>query len=305
MNRQLRPPVAVVAHDAGAASHMVAWLKEQDHRRLSTCLAGPALSLWRRQYGEPLVTYLIDALNGASTLFSGTSWASDLEHEARRLARQRGIHSISVIDHWVNYRERFIRNGEEVLPDQIWVSDSYAKELAEAVFPCTEVIEQPNVYLANLVEEVERIQQAGVLRHRNRVLYVLEPIRGHWGTLNALGEFLALDYFIDNLAQLALTGDVQIRLRPHPSDPPGKYDPWIARQRDPRITLDVENSLTEALAWSNVVAGCQTYAMVVALSTGRTVYSSIPPWAPPCCLPHQAIVKVASLPQLSAIGGTW
>ena len=128
------------------------------------------------------------------------------------------------------------------------------------------------------------------------VLYVLEPIRHLWGELAEPGEFLALDYFMANRQRALLSADAEIRLRPHPSDLPGKYDSWLARQANPRVALDRSVSLVEALAWSDVVVGCQSYAMVLALACGRIVISTIPEWAPPCALPHLNIKHLSRLP---------
>ncbi len=288
----LRRPLAVVAHDAGAANHIFAWM---DDEQPALCLAGPAEALWRTRHGEPQHIELAAAVHGAATVITGTGWASNLEHEARRLARQQGIPSVAVIDHWTNYRERFIRDGEQVLPDEIWVTDGYAHTMAQAAFPDVRVINQPNVYLARLIDEVVGQQSSFPTSSLDRVLYVLEPIREAWGKLAEPGEFAALDYFIEHRALTDITPDAEIRLRPHPSDPPGKYDAWLARQANPRITLDRAPTLAAGLAWANAVAGCQTYAMVVALGCGRTVISTIPAWAPPCVLPHLGIIRLSHL----------
>ena len=313
MMDMLAKPLAVIAHDAGAANHIFAWLGD---KRPTLCLAGPAQVLWEAHIQKmarvsasrpglspkwdsaqcPLPkSALASALSDAATVITGTGWESNLEHDARRLARERGIHSIAVIDHWTNYVDRFVRNGETVLPDEIWVSDSYAADIARRNFPTVTVVQQDNVYLAGLVAEVESRQLTTVAHDSDRVLYVLEPIRHIWGELTEPGEFLALDYFLAHRHLAQVSVDAEIRLRPHPSEPIGKYDAWLARQGDPRVRLDQSATLADAIAWSNVVAGCQTYAMVLALACGRKVISTIPAWAPPCALPHQAIEKIAQL----------
>lgn len=306
-------PLTVVAHDAGAANHIFAWLSNE---RPTVCLAGPAQALWQahiqktarlpdsrlglpleRDSEQPflLESALVAALADAATVITGTGWESNLEHDARKLARERGIHSIAVIDHWTNYADRFVRNGETVLPDEIWVSDSYAADIARLNFPTVSVVQQDNVYLSGLVAEVESRQLPAAKHGNDRVLYVLEPIRHIWGELAEPGEFLALDYFMAQRHRAQVSVDAEIRLRPHPSEPIGKYDAWLARRGDPRVSLDQSASLADALAWSNIVAGCQTYAMVLALACGRKVLSTIPAWAPPCALPHQGIEKIAQL----------
>ena len=62
----------------------------------------------------------------SSVVITGTGWSSDLEHQARKLAFSRNIPSVAVLDHWVNYRERFKRNGTSQLPGELWVSDAEA-----------------------------------------------------------------------------------------------------------------------------------------------------------------------------------
>lgn len=314
MMEMLARPLTVVAHDAGAANHIFAWLSDE---KPTLCLEGPARALWfagLHRSGQTLAeksgmphepdihqspftkSGLATAISGALTVITGTGWECSLEHDARRLARDRDIRSIAVIDHWINYSERFVRNGEQVLPDEIWVSDPYAAEIAHAAFPTVRVIQQANAYLAGLVAEVVSCQQPAFVQGNDRVLYVLEPIRHVWGELAELGEFQALDYFIAQRKRACVAPDAEIRLRPHPSDPPGKYDVWLNKQTNLRVNLDRSSTLAEALAWSNVVVGCQTYAMVLALACGRTVISSIPPWASPCILPQPGIRHLLRLP---------
>lgn len=290
-------PLGVVAHDAGAANHIIAWLKGCDSEKIHACVEGPAARLWEQSFcaDARLNLTLAQVISQSSMLLTGTGWGSALEHDARKLARSAGLKSVAVIDHWANYRERFVRYGEEVLPDEIWVTDEYAKKLAEREFPNLKVVQIPNVYLDNQVQEVREQEHAWIKRAGSNLLYVLEPIREAWGHGERPGEFQALDFFMGNLSLLQLDSDLSIRLRPHPSDPIGKYDQWLAAQKNIKISLDKSLSLAESIAWSDVVVGCHTYAMVVALAAGRRVVSSIPSWAPSCILPQAGILKLTDL----------
>jgi hypothetical protein len=300
MIKKLARPLTVVAHDAGAANHIFAWLGDE---LCNLCLAGPARSLWqtrlqksRRGFVQsPLPeSALAVALASAATIITGTGWQSSLEHDARKLASEQGIYSIAVIDHWTNYQQRFIRDGEEILPDEIWVSDAHAKQLATSSFPNIPVVQLPNLYLENLVQEVRRLKANSSNSNCEHLLLVLEPIRQAWGPLAKPGEFFALDYFVENLHLISESKALKIRLRPHPSDPLGKYDAWMKSNAHLPLTLDT-GTLTESLAWASTVVGCQTYAMVIGLAMGYTVFSSIPPWAPPCVLPHPEIIRLSTL----------
>ena len=65
--------VAVCAHDAGAASHMAAWLAPFQSK-LKLCLAGPAEQLFTSRLEIDTGSFLTleDALAGAQVLISGT-----------------------------------------------------------------------------------------------------------------------------------------------------------------------------------------------------------------------------------------
>lgn len=291
MALDLSSPAAVVCHDAGAANVILAWMRAEEGCDWRVVMQGPAAKLWA-EVGIPNAKrydMLEQAIEGATVLLSGTGWASDLEHESRRLARSRRIRSVAVIDHWVNYKERFIRQGEIVFPDEIVVTDDYALREAERCFPGLKIHSRPNLYLEGLVRQISLAD-----RPESQVLYVLEPIRADWGKLLA-GEFQALDYFVSNIAKLGIAQDSLVRLRPHPSDVAGKYDEWLKRHRGLHVMLDDSPSLASAISKVEWVAGCETYAMVVALAAGRRVVSTLPPWAHRCRLPHSAIISLRDM----------
>jgi hypothetical protein len=248
---------------------------------------GPAADLWRARFGTTTTLSVEEALDRASAVLSGTGWASDLEHNARAIAKSHGIRSVAMIDHWVNYRERFVRDGEEVLPDEIWVTDEYARMLARKEFSGLSIELKPNLYLEEQLANAPALDEAD-----QEVLFVSEPVRSDWGR-DSPGEFQALDYFMDRRSELGIPQSAAVRIRPHPSDPPDKYDAWITSH--PGVRLDRSGDLTSALGGARWVAGCESYALVVALSAGRRVISALPPWAPPCRLPHSDIVRLAML----------
>jgi hypothetical protein len=300
MNEQsavLAFPVAVVCHDAGAANHVVAWVKNGllggDCR---VVMEGPARKIWAENGLDETILYpvLTDALCDVACLISGTGWGSNLEHDARVLARMRNLPVIAVLDHWVNYQLRFERQGKKLLPDELWVTDSDAYSLAKREFPDIHVRQMKNSYISEIVRNISAVfVPAGPVE--SSILYVLEPARSDWGRQGSSGEFQALDYFIANINLLGLGNNPEIVLRPHPSDLPGKYDQWIALHSEFKVRVDSSSDLACAIAHAQCVVGCQTYAMVVALGAGKKVISSLPPWALPSSLPHSEILILAAM----------
>lgn len=298
----LASPVVVVCHDAGAANLLFAWLRDwarsgllNDHV-FRLVLKGPAEAAWRglniKLPHAEIHTELGAALKGANTVLTGTGWASTLEHDARKLASALRIPSTAVVDHWVNYPQRFERGDEVVLADEIWVADPYAAEIAGRLFRGVRVLELPNTYLQ---EQVKNIPDAP--KGSRELLYVLEPLRMDWGK-GMPGEFQALDFFAKQLHLIVDSQAVEVVLRPHPSDPPHKYDDWIQSHPNLSVTLDQSPSLSQAISRASWVVGAETFAMVVAIAARRKTYSSLPPWAHRCRLPHKEIVHLSDLAQV-------
>jgi hypothetical protein len=294
----LQSPVAVVCHDAGAAHLIFAWLLHWCESGLlakhsfKLVLQGPAEKAWQH-HPVPLpqvqLHTSLDEIEGCQSILSGTGWASNLEYQARQTAQDLGIPSIAVIDHWVNYAQRFERDGVVVLPNQIWVADADAAGLAHSFFENVPVLELPNVYLQQLVKNMPPVPVDCL-----NLLYVLEPVRNDWGR-GIQGEFQALDFFVQQLAHMVGNSSVHITLRPHPSDPAGKYNPWISSQTRLAVQLDDQPDLNQSIAQARWVVGVESFALVVAAAAGRETFSSLPPWAHRCRLPIQGLVHLQDI----------
>jgi len=287
--------IAVVAYDAGAANHIFSWLKTGyiDIGKVHFCVAGPASKICAQLFPDFVNNKLERVLNAASVLISGTGWMSSLEHKARCLAVTNNIRSIAVLDHWTNYRERFIREGFELLPDEVWVVDEYAYDIAQQSLPNVAVALQRNDFIASQLRDIEEFNYDKT--QGCKILFVMEPIRLEWGDVDTPREFQALQYFIENMSLLGLNDEVEIKIKPHPSDPISKYDSFNMESEKLDIKVDALISLAEAIAWSNIVVGCQTYAMVVALAASKQVVSTLPPIAPSCQLPQKEIIVLNKL----------
>ena len=78
-------------------------------------------------------------------------------------------------------------------------------------------------------------------------------------------------------------------LRPHPSENNSKYHEWLIRNSKFNPIFDSSKNLFESINNARWVVGVETYALIVALSANRFTWSSLPPWANRCNLPHKSI----------------
>ncbi len=291
MISNLKQPLVVVAYDAGGANQLIAMLQANDCvSGVRAYMEGPAKKVWQKLFpSHSLCESLSDAIAGGRSLLSGTGWASDLEFAAIDKATRLGLYTVALLDHWTNYERRFIRQGRTVRPDEYWVVDHYASRIATKAFPREHVRQVRDYYLKAQVEKITTPTD-----DERTLLYILEPARSSWGR-DRPGEFQALDYLLENLPLMPLPKGIRILLRPHPSEVHGKYTEWLTEHADINVALDNSPTLSDAISQAHWVAGCESYALVVALAAGRSVYCTLPPWAPDCRLPHEGMIQVKSL----------
>lgn len=296
----LAGPLAVVAHDAGGAEILSSLLRREGLLQRLDCrvaLAGPAQAVFARKLDGLPTCSVAQALDGAATLLCGTGWMSSFEWQAMQDARGSGIPTIAFLDHWVNYRPRFVREGRLGLPDALWVGDESALTIAGRELPERPATLVPNPYFADCREALAALEaragQAPAAAGGARVLYVCEPVREP--ALRQFGNERHHGYTEEEalafaLAQLpALLGSrAQLVLRPHPSEAPDKYDRQLAACAWP-VRRGGTLPLLDEVAASDVVIGCNSMAMVIGLLGGKQVFSAIPPGGAPCVLPLPGI----------------
>lgn len=292
--------VAIVSHDAGGAEILASYVAQNEtHYRL--VLEGPAVHVFKRRLDATEICTLAEGLSACDWCLCGTSWQSDLEWRAIEQAQKAGKRVAAFLDHWVNYQERFIRNGVQHLPDELWVGDEEAEKLAREHFPEITIRLVPNPYFIDMQRKIAGLVSANnsTVKKGATALFVSENISDHarmrhgderyWGYT----EFDAIEYFIENRDALENL-ITKVVIRPHPSDPPEKYTHFVGKHAG-FVQLSDGKPLLEEIAESDIVVGCQSVAMVVGLLALKKVVSAIPPSGPACSLPQKGILHLRKL----------
>ena len=291
--------VAIIAHDAGGAEILSSWIL-CNPTDFITVLDGSAKKIFKDKLDDLFETSLSNAVKRADWVLTGSGWKSCLEYDAIAYSKNKDKRVITFLDHWGNFRERFIRNGVYQFPDKIWVGDKYALEIARKSLPEVAVINQVvNPYFQDIKEELKKYSKPTVTG-KTRILYVTEPTsehalaqegnERHWGRT----EFDALRYFLENIEKICTGGIEVITVRPHPAEKQGKYDYIIDHFEDLPIEINRDQELLQQIAKHHWVVGCNTIPMVIGLMNGNRVLCSIPPNGGPCQLPFEGIQHISS-----------
>ena len=300
--------ISICAFDAGAAAHISEW-SNNFNCPIKYSLGGPALKIFRKE-NKDLINYDIqESLKGSQLHIAGTAWSSDYEISSIKLAKEHSIYTISVLDHWVSYKQRFLYKGEIILPDEIWVSDVIAKDIASKEFPTVKISVLPNLWMHKLIAKVKN-SSLKLNREKNKpalnLLYLLEPIRSskQWKTkYSDLSEFDALRYFFDRISILKKLNYIDqnqsklnLRFRLHPSEKIEKYKNFLF-ELHPNIEYEISSSqfLEDDLAWCDIAFGIETQALICSLECGIISISTKPKWAEECSLPHEKLLHLSKL----------
>lgn len=292
--------VAIVSHDAGGAEMLASYVAQNDVA-CRLVLKGPAVNAFKRRLDAVEICTLAEGLSACDWCLCGTSWQSDLEWRAIEQAQKAGKRVVAFLDHWVNYPERFIRNGVQHLPDEIWVGDEDAEKLAREHFLNMSIRLVPNPYFIDMQRQIAEfgVRKSVVAGRGKTILFVSENISDHarlrhgderyWGYT----EFDAIEYLLKNID--ALEDRIEaIVIRPHPSDPLGKYDRFAGAYSG-FVRVSGGEPLLKEIVEADIVAGCQSMAMVIGLLAQKKVVSCIPPGGPDCCLPQKHILHLRKL----------
>lgn len=259
--------IGVSSNDAGAAN-LISYFVKNSHKSDSFIfnLDGPALNIFNKVLGGIKTHDIQDVVMNSDVLISGTGWQSRFEHDARSTFKSHGKKIISVLDHWINYKERFKYEKEDFLSDEIWVFDKYAFDLAHQSFPDTLIKLKKNYYLEHVLAKIENFQEKNI---KESFLYVLEPCRETKFTSKG-DEHTCIDLFFKYLNKNFLN-DTQITFRPHPSERTDKYNYLYEKYPMKNILIDNDQSLELQIANSTHVVGVESMALYIAYKANKNI----------------------------------
>ena len=276
--------ILIICHDAGGAEVVSSWANHNPENKYTFILQGPAKNIfYRKKIGKPNYTskHLNQLISKSDFVLTGTSWGSNLEKRAIKNAKINRVKVASFLEHWCYYPERFQIDVETILPDEIWVGDEYAIEIAKEHFPSEKIKFVSNPYFEDIKYEIEKIKINNKIDDTLRILYVSDVQQEfsikNYGHPHYFGynEYEAMDDFLKKIVKKKLK-KYKIRIRLHPSDVTGKYKHIIHNHPELPLKESKTLSLIKDCIWADWIVGQESMAQVVGLITGKKVFSSIP-----------------------------
>jgi hypothetical protein len=247
--------IGVVAYDAGGAEQ-IAWLLGNLTQTPLAFVEGPAIKVFQNLGVRHRVTSDLSEVLKCSLIITGSGWMSNLELTAIKLARSIGLPCVTVLDHWVNYLERFGENEDEK-PLILAVTNSEAMKLAQEMFPNKIVWLLPNFQIESYRKAIQSQKTSS-----SEVLILLEPF-SDLDTEFPVNENLVHELILHLLSLRQKKEFQSIRVRLHPSQLENEYIlDWLMAYGG---EIEVSNSplLLDDLKKSKLVFGFNSYALYV------------------------------------------
>ena len=219
--------IGIVAHDAGGANILSSYCrrKPDNYRYL---LQGPAKAIFEKTLSIESEDNFGRFVSECHSFICGTSGKSDLERSIFAQARFLNKETTAILDHWINYRERFLLNGKLVLPNNLITVDSYAYQIAKETFPECKIEEIDNPYLEELYNHYKELTLQKESSYKSEILYISEGFSDHKEE-GKNGSSKDLKYFKEFLhaKQRLFEPSLALRIRLHPSEDLAKFNPNI------------------------------------------------------------------------------
>lgn len=290
--------ILIVCHDAGGAEVVSSWVRRNPEFNYTYFLTGPAINIFNRKLGsvishssKPLLSILLDS---AEIVLTSTSWASDIEKRALQMAADNSVYSIAFLDHWCNYLVRFQDGENQITPNEIWVGDRKAYDLAVECFENIQIKLVDNPYFLDIADEFSKVEERLKPSPSLHILYVCEAI-SESGRVSATGEsieFLSMNLFFEHLNTICKEGKpVTVKLRLHPAEEAGKYNQYLFGNDEFQVEVATGATLVEDCTWADCVVGMNSMALIIAKVGGKDTYYCNLNGAAPINLPTEGLMN--------------
>jgi len=294
MSKSEQKEILVIAHDAGGAEIIAAYIMAHPEKRFACYAAGPAVKVFKRQHvpaktitvTKQAVETVVKKHHDAAFALLGTGWMTKVEVWALEAAKAKGVPTVCYLESWVNYRERFgypNKNWKNCLPNEIWVGDDYALALAARIFPSSQRIRHvPNQYFKQIKARAKEIRRT--MSRGKGILFLSDAVPGVERSLEKLLQYVA-----------KVQPEETVSVSFHPADPPDRYDAVIERYKDTvSVKKSKEKDIVRNLLSARVVVGAETVALVVSVLIGKPTVCIVPTKRQRR-LPHPEILYVTNM----------
>jgi hypothetical protein len=252
--------ICIVANDAGGAM-ILKYLVYFSKSKFSYILTGPAKNIFNRKNSKQNYRNIIDS---SDFVITGTSYKSLTEYNCIKYCKKINKKVYSVLDHWINYKIRFLRNRKYVFPDKIIVCDKDAKKIASKEFKNISYMSNPYW---------RYIKKKFIKKNNLNKDYLF--VSSNYDRLKKKNSDISiLKKLLSNLKKNKF--DSRLFIRRHPSETNAKFNNYFLINKSYKIYLDKNKNLIDSFKGKKIIFGHNSMALVIGKICGlKTVNINI------------------------------
>lgn len=265
MNYKSKKLLAICCHDAGGANIISNWL-ENNKLDFFAILSGPSKDIFKIKFPNLEIVTIQYALNRCNWVLTGSSLYSVNENKIIKLAKEKNIKTCTFLDHWINFKARFKYKNKYVYPDEIWVGDKMAHEIAQKNFKNIKIIRKVNPYWVNIKKKYQLYKYKKNYNVKKiNILFASTYIVSN-SEIKLNSTQIARNFFQNIESYYPLKKINKVIFRNHPREKIEKY--YNLKMIYPKIEFDNNKELTPSLFSSHYVVGCESMVLVLAKILG-------------------------------------
>jgi hypothetical protein len=208
-------------------------------------------------------------------LFVSTSWGQSIDKKMIKIAKSRGVKTVSFMDFWANYKSRFSDfNGNNLayLTDYILLIDKIMeKEMVEEGFDKNKLIVTGGPSFDNFSELIKKKQKEDVIS------FLCQPISELYKKFKAYPGYDEVEVFKDLMEAFeSLKLKIPIIIKFHPKTKKLKKFDKLIKKSKLKILIEKKLSVENLIKKSKIVVGMFTIALFQASIMGKKVLSYQP-----------------------------
>jgi len=252
-----------VAADAGGANVLASLIKTRNLQG-DYLLSNPATRIFK---DAGLIGTRIQAEQNTfreyEIMLSSTGKDSGFEIQAMSHAMRAGVRVIAILDHWVNYRNRFTLDGLVYRPNAMIATDSESIRRAKIAFGEIELFTETNFYLKS---EVNQAKSSKTIE----IDFLLLDEKSGMMQKEKSPNFIFYSELVAKL--MAIDSSLRIAVRPHPARKPFELDKF----EESGISVSRGNSLGFDIGRSLNLIGLSSMSFYIAFLAGKSIFSLEP-----------------------------
>lgn len=268
--------IGISSYDAGGAELLSEYVLNNKNKDYIFFLGGPAKKIFKKKLKNIKISNFKKSVASLSYVISSTGWSSDYEKKIISSCRIKNLKVFALLDHWVNYKERFIYKNKLILPNEIWVADNEGYKIANKIFKKNNkiIIRKIKNYYFEKVKK--KLIKKNILNELNKkILYLCEPISEHYKLKSFYNEKDCINLFVKKYKKFH--NIKAVTFRPHPSESIKKYD-WLSKLKfgNNKVRIQKKNDLLDDIVDHDIIVGCNTIALYYGVLAKKQVYTSMP-----------------------------